>query len=144
VRQTPNAHLMTRLRLDAELWNPAPARKPHQKGRPRVTGARRPSPHQRLEDPYTPWPLLEVEHWYGSEKREAELYTETCVWYKAGCSPVLMRWVFVRDPHGEYEALALLSTDVDHMPRQILTWFVRRWRLNRRGLLCGVNGQSRA
>lgn len=129
VSQTPNAHLITRLRLDAELWHPAPKRKPHQSGRPRVKGARRPSPKQRLDDPNTSWTLLEVERWYGSEKREVEIYTETCVWYKSGFHPVLIRWVLVRDPQGQYEPQAFLSTCVDHTPVQILTWFVRRWRM---------------
>src|SRR5918999_80551 len=129
VSQTPNAHLITRLRLDAELWHPAPQRKPHQQGRPRVKGARRPSPKQRLDDPNTPWTSLEVERWYGSEKREVEIYTETCVWYKSGFQPVLMRWVLVRDPRGQYEPQAFLSTHVDHTSEQILSWFVRRWRM---------------
>jgi hypothetical protein len=129
VSQTPNAHLITRLRLDAELWNPAPQRKPHQSGRPRVKGARRPSPKQRLDDPNTPWTTLEVEPWYGSEKREVEIYTETCVWYKSGFHPVLIRWVLVRDSQGPYEPQAFLSTCVDHTPAQILSWFVRRWRM---------------
>ena len=40
-----------------------------------------------------------------------------------------MRWVLVRDPQGEYAPHALLSTHVDHTPLQILTWFVRRWRM---------------
>ena len=91
VSQTPNAHMITRLRLDAELWNPAPERKTRQRGRPRVKGARRLSPQQRLDDPNTPWTTLEVEHWYGGKKREVELYTETCVWYKSGFQPVLIR-----------------------------------------------------
>jgi hypothetical protein len=129
VSQTPNAHLITRLRLDAELWNPAPERKPRQNGRPRVKGACRPSPQQRLDDSNTPWTPMAVEHWYGGEKREVEIYTETCVWYKSGFQPVLMRWVLVRDPHGEYDPQAFLSTHVDHTPLQILTWFVRRWRM---------------
>jgi DDE superfamily endonuclease len=129
VSQTPNAHLITRLRLDAELWNPAPPPKPHQPGRPRVKGARRPSPKQRLDDSTTPWTTLEVENWYGGEKREVELYTETCVWYKSGFQPVLIRWVLVRDPQGQYDPQAFLSTCVDHTPEQILSWFVRRWRM---------------
>jgi DDE superfamily endonuclease len=129
VRQTPNASVITRLRLDAELWSPAPARQPGQTGRPRVKGARRPSPQQRLEDPTTPWTPLEVEQWYGGEARAVEIYTETCVWYKSGFHPVVMRWVLVRDPHGEFDPQALLSTQVDHTPLQILTWFVRRWRM---------------
>ena len=95
----------------------------------RVKGARRPSPKQRLDDPNTPWTTLEVERWYGSEKREVEIYTETCVWYKSGFHPVLIRWVLVRDPQGQDEPQAFLSTCVDHTPAQILSWFVRRWRM---------------
>jgi hypothetical protein len=129
VRHMPNAHLITRLRLDAELWNPAPERKPRQQGRPRVKGARRPSPKQRLDDPNTPWTRMEVEQWYGGKRREVEIYTETCVWYKSGFQPVVIRWVLVRDPQGAYDAQAFLSTHVDHTPVQILTWFVRRWRM---------------
>jgi hypothetical protein len=129
VSQIPNAHLITRLRMDAELWNPAPERKPRQNGRPRVKGARRPSPQQRLEDPNTPWTKMAGVHWYGGATRDVEIYTETCVWYKSGFPPVLMRWVLVRDPQGEYDPQAFLSTHVDHTPLQILTWFVRRWRM---------------
>jgi hypothetical protein len=79
VSQTPHTHMITRLRLDAERWNPAPARQPRQKGRPRVQGARRPSPQQRLDDPNTPWTPMPVEHRYGGEQREVEIYTEACV-----------------------------------------------------------------
>jgi hypothetical protein len=129
VSQTPNASVITRLRLDAELWSPAPERQPGQTGRPRVKGARRPSPQQRLADPTTPWTTREVEHWYGGETRAVECYTETCVWDKSGFEPVVIRWVLVRDPQGEYDAQAFLSTHVDHLPLQILTWFVRRWRM---------------
>jgi hypothetical protein len=80
VSHIPNACVMTRLRMDAELWHPAPAQKPRQHGRPRVQGARRPSPQQRLDDPKTPWTKIAVAHWYGGETQEVEGYTETCVW----------------------------------------------------------------
>ncbi len=125
----PNACVITRLRLDAELWNPAPERKPRRNGRPRVKGTRRPSPQQRLEEPKTPWAKMTVASWYGGETRAIELHTEACMWYKSGFHPVLMRWVLVRDPQGQYEPQAFLSTRVAHTPLQILTWFVRRWRM---------------
>lgn len=44
VSSIPRWSLMTRLRLDAELWDPAPERKPGQNGRPRVKGMRRREP----------------------------------------------------------------------------------------------------
>jgi hypothetical protein len=126
---TPKTSLITRLRMDAELWDPAPERKPGQTGRPRVKGARRPSPQQRLNDPQTRWTKIEVEDWYGGGKREVEIYSETCVWYKSGHQPVLIHWVLVRDPQGEFDPQAFVSTNPDHTPLQILTWFVRRWRM---------------
>jgi hypothetical protein len=129
VSSTPQTSFITRLRMDAELWDPAPERKPGQNGRPRVKGDRRPSPQQRLNDPKTPWTKLEVEDWYGGGKRDVEIYSETCVWYKCGHQPVLIRWVLVRDPQGEYEPQSFFSTNPDHTPLQILTWFVRRWRM---------------
>jgi DDE superfamily endonuclease len=129
VRQIPNAHLITRLRMDAELWDPAPERKPRQHGRPRVKGARRPSPQQRLEAPNTPWTTIAITPWYGGETRAVETYTETGVWYKSGFQPGLRRWVLVRDPQGKHEPQAFLSTHVEHTPLQILPWLVRRWRM---------------
>ena len=33
------------------------------------------------------------------------------------------------DPQGHYDAQAFLATHVAHTPLQILTWFVRRWRM---------------
>jgi DDE superfamily endonuclease len=129
VSRTPQVSLITRLRLDAELWALAPERNPSQIGRPRVKGARRPSPQQRLHDPNTAWMPMTIEGWYGGGKREVEVYTEICLWYKSGHQPVLIRWVLVRDPQGKLEPQAFLSTDPDHAPLQVLTWFVRRWRM---------------
>jgi len=130
VSSIPRFSLVTRLRLDAELWDPAPKRRPGQTGRPRVKGARRPSPQQRLENPRTVWTAIEVENWYGGGgTREVEIYSETAVWYKSGRVPVSIRWVLVRDPQGEFDPQALVSTNPTHTPPQMLGWFVRRWRM---------------
>ncbi len=40
-----------------------------------------------------------------------------------------MRWVLIRDPDGEFPTQALLCTDQDAAPAQILAWFVQRWQL---------------
>jgi len=129
VSRTPGTSLITRLRLDAELWAPAPARPCGQRGRPRVKGAHLPSPQQRLDDTTTVWTKMNVEGWYGGSSREVDVYAETCLWYKSGHQPVLIRWVLVRDPQGKLAPQAFLSTDATHTPWQILTWFVRRWRM---------------
>jgi len=129
VSSTPRIALITRLRLDAQLYDPAPKRQKGQTGRPRVKGARRPSPQQALDNPKTKWTKIEVEHWYGGQMREVEVYTETAVWYCCRNMPVPIRWVLIRDPSDEFEPQALLSTNLNHTPLQILSWFVRRWRM---------------
>src|SRR4051812_9880802 len=57
--------MVPRLRLDAGLYEPAPARKPGTKGRPRVKGARLPSLAGRIRDPATPWRRVTIAGWYG-------------------------------------------------------------------------------
>jgi hypothetical protein len=125
----PVATVVTRLRLDAQLFAPAPARRPHQKGRPRLVGQRLPTLEQRANDPATAWTALTVAHWYGRQVREVEVVSDTAVWYHTGLPPVPIRWVLIRDPHGEFPTQALLCTDGDASPAQILTWFVQRWQL---------------
>ena len=129
VSTTPRADLITRLRLDAQLYHLAPEAQTRTDGRPRVKGARRPSPQQILNDRRTRWTKLEVENWYGETKREIEIYTETAIWYCTRYLPVPIRWVLIRDPLGKFEPQALVSTNLDHTAMQILTWFVRRWRM---------------
>src|SRR5215472_15845134 len=125
----PIATVVTRLRLDAQLFAPAPPRQPHQKGRPRLVGQRLPTLEQRAPDPATAWPSLTVTQWYGREERLVDVSSQTAVWYHTGLPPVPIRWVLIRDPQGEFATQALLCTDVDAAPAQILAWFVQRWQL---------------
>ena len=108
--------LLTRLRLDAALYERAPARLPKQNGRPRKKGARRPTLQQVLTDPQTPWTSWTVHKWYGGGAREVEICTDTAVWYHTGLPPVDLRWVLIRDPHGQFDPQALLSTQLAHPP----------------------------
>jgi len=52
--------VVTRLRLDAARYDPAPLREPGTKGRPRVKGERQPTLAHRLLDPDTVWETLTV------------------------------------------------------------------------------------
>jgi hypothetical protein len=51
------------------------------------------------------------------------------VWYSTGLFAVPVRWVLVRDPRGAFKTQALLCTDLDADPEQVLRWFVMRWQL---------------
>ncbi len=121
--------LITRLRLDAALYDPAPPRTPHQKGRPRLKGARLPTLRQIAADPATVWTPLVVAGWYGGGERTVEIVSQTAVWYHGGLPPVPLRWVLIRDPEGAFPTQALLCTDQAATPLDLLSWFVRRWRM---------------
>lgn len=120
--------MVTRLRLDAALYDPAPPREPGTRGRPRVKGERQPTLAQRLSDPDTGWETMTVP-WYGGAMAQVEVATGTALWYHPGQSPVALRWVLLRDPAGQFEPQALLSTDPSVLPAQVVAWFVARWPL---------------
>lgn len=120
--------VVTRLRLDAALFEPAPPKKPG-RGRPRVKGRRLPKLARVLEDPATTWQAHTVALWYGRTNRAVEIASGTAVWYRAGLPVLPIRWIIVRDPTGELAPQAFLSTDPDAAPLAILEWFVSRWQV---------------
>jgi len=120
---------VTRLRLDAALYEPAPPRKPKQKGRPRLKGKRLPTLAAVADAPGTLWRPVTVTNWYGSGERTVEVASATALWYHSGLPPVPLRWVLVRDPQEEFVPQALLCTDLAAEPAQILSWFVLRWQM---------------
>jgi hypothetical protein len=111
--------VITRLRLDAALYAPAPDRAPGTVGRPRKKGARQPTLAERLQDAQTAWQALTV-RWYGGTDRAIAVATATAVWYHSGLPPVALRWVLIRDPAGEFEPQALLCPDLAVSAPQIV------------------------
>ena len=119
---------ITRLRLDAALYEPAPPRRPGQNGRPRVKGKRLPTLKELLDFPDTCWTEA-LPAWYDGTTRTVEFASQTALWYHSGKHPVPIRWVLIRDPLGQFRPQALLSTDLEVAPVQIVEWFVLRWQL---------------
>jgi hypothetical protein len=120
---------VTRLRLDAALYEPAPPRRPGQIGRPRLKGERLPNLSVVAADPATVWEPTTIANWYGSGDRTVEIASQTAVWYSTGLPAVPVRWVLVRDPEGRFKTQALLCTDLEADPRKVVCWFVMRWQL---------------
>jgi DDE superfamily endonuclease len=120
---------VTRLRLDAALYDPAPPRRPGTVGRPRTKGKRRPTLAAVLANGATPWQRVSVPGWYGEGERVVELCSDTAVWRHAGMPVVPICWVLLRDPQGRFDPQALLCTDPDRDPLQIVRWFVQRWQV---------------
>ena len=105
--------LIVRFRLDAALYEPAPARQPHQHGAPRErASACRPwssvAQHRK-----TQWQRVTIPDWYGEGQRIVEIVSDTAVWYHSGQPPLPIRWVLIRDPKGKFKTQALLCTDLN-------------------------------
>ena len=76
--------VVTRLRLDANLYAPAPPRRSG-RGRPPIKGKRLAKLNQVLLDRRTIWQRHTVTLWYGRTNRIVELATGSAVWYRRVC-----------------------------------------------------------
>jgi hypothetical protein len=121
--------LLTRLRLDAALYEPAPPRQPGTCGRPRTKGARLPTLSDVLTRTSTRWQRVTVPGWYGEGDRLIEFCSATAVWRHGGMPVVPIRWVLLRDPLGRFSPQALLCTNPRQAPLQIIRWFILRWQV---------------
>lgn len=119
--------LVSRFQADANLYEPPPARQPGQTGRPRVKGAKLPSP-QAVVAGAAQRQRLRV-HWYGGGRRTVDTVTGTGHWYKSGAALVEVRWVYVHDVSGTHRDDYLFSTNTGLTARQIIEIFTRRWNL---------------
>ena len=107
--------MITRLRLDARLFDPPARRRPGAVGRPCVIGKRQANLAARLAHPNTRWRRLRVTGWYGRGERLVEIVTGTALWHHPGrLVPIRympIRYVLVRDVEGELRPQAFLCTD---------------------------------
>ena len=118
--------MITRLRLDARLFDPPAHRRAGTIGRPRVVGRRQPTLVQRLANSRTRWRRFKVNGWYGRSERLLQIVSGTAIWHHPG------RLVAIRDG-----LVATLPMSSNHrlfyapisMPTRStsLRWFVRRW-----------------
>ena len=123
----------------AALYEPAPEhRRPGQRGRTPIKGKRLPTLEQVAQNRKTKWKRVAIPDWYGQGTRRVETHaparsagvvSDTAVWYHSGLPPLPIRWVLIRDPKGKFKTQALLSTDLNVAPVQIIKWFVLRWQL---------------
>ena len=122
-----NVSFITRLRLDAALYDPVPQKQAGRRGRNRLKGKRQPTFTQRLKDGTIHWHNVVVPQWYNQKNKEVQVATGTSIWYHSGMSPVAIRWVLIKDNDTDAEPAALLSTNVELSAEQIIAYFIRRW-----------------
>jgi hypothetical protein len=61
--------MITRLRLDAALYEPVPMRKAGKAGRSRKKGERLPTLEQQANSPATQWKTCVFSQWYGQKQK---------------------------------------------------------------------------
>jgi hypothetical protein len=118
--------LCTQLRLNASLHNfpPPPSGK---RGRPRIVGERLPNLSETAADINCPW-KTQVVSWYGGDFHTIEVTSGIALWYHTTTGkPVPIRWVLTRDPNNKDEVTALLCTNLDCAPQEVIEHFVQRW-----------------
>ncbi len=116
--------LISRLRLDAALYEPVTSRPVGQRGRSRLKGKRLPTLLRVAQEPTTAWQSLVVADWYGGASRAVEYCSDTAIWYHTGKQPVSIRWVLVRV---DGRVTGLVSNDAGLSAEQMIPYFVRRW-----------------
>jgi len=117
---------VTRLRLDADLHDPAGPQPASKRGPKPKKGKRLPSLSQLLTSSTTKWRQHEI-NWYAGRKRLIEFTSAMALWYTPGFDPLPVRWILVRDPLNAFEPTAFLATDQTMDPLQILDWYIMRW-----------------
>jgi len=119
--------LVSRLRLDARLFDfQAPQSKSKRGPKPKK-GARQTLLSQRLANPETDWKKLKVMP-YGKEYL-IEFITGVSLWHTPGQDPVSLRWVLVRCPEESFEPAAFFCSDPHISAKQIIVWFALRWNI---------------
>jgi hypothetical protein len=125
----PHMTCITRLRLDAQLYAPALPRLSGTRGRPCKKGDRLPALSAVLADRKTRWQRRVVPRWYAHAARPIEIASGTAVWYHAGLPVVPLRWVLIRDPLAHFDTQALLCTQPELAPLEVVQYFVQRWQV---------------
>ncbi len=126
--QVDNVHVITRGRPDAALYEMPPERKPGQRGRPRVKGARLLNPKEWAEAHPEAFRETKVTM-YG---REVTLHVASYLGMAYRSLPGrLLRYVIVKDPDGIYRTDYIISTDTELTEEEVLAAYSNRWPLER-------------
>jgi hypothetical protein len=118
--------LVSRFYATANLYAPPTRCSGPRRGRPRVRGAKQPSPQQVVAR--TPRQRLRVQ-WYGGTTRDVEVVSRRTQWYKTGHGLVPVRWVFVHDCQGTHRDEYFFTTAPALSPTQIIELYTGRWSL---------------
>lgn len=133
--QRLGVNFVSRLRLDAQLYDaPAPQTKSKRGPKPKK-GTRQRSLAAVFADLNTVWCQAEAA-WYGGGTKTIGYRTGVSLWYTPGQNPVPLRWVLVRyeETHPKtgkvrVHGAVFFSTDTTQTAEAILACYVLRWNI---------------
>jgi hypothetical protein len=115
--------LVSKFYPDAQLYEAPPTTK-GQCGRPRIKGAKLPTPQEVVPQSVQ---APAVVAWYGGGQRRVRVVSGVGHWYQAGQGLVRVRWVFVHDTTGSHRDEYFFSTDVQQGSTEVIATYVGRW-----------------
>lgn len=126
-------HLVSRLRLDAQLYEPPGPQPTSKRGPKPKKGVKQPILAERLIDSATVWQPLTVS-WYGGGTRQIEYATGTALWHHRGPVPVPVRWVVMRCPTAtpkkeQCKPTGLFCSEPTLNAARILQLHIARWNM---------------
>ena len=123
-----NITLITRLKMNACLYDLPPVEEPKKRGRKKTKGARLYSFKEMVGMSDLGWKEITVEG-YGQKLKRLKYISNVSLWGADGFLPVPIKWVLVIDPEGELDPVPLMSTDLIMPPGEIINHYFKRWNI---------------
>jgi len=125
-----NIGMIGRMKFNARLFHLPPKNWPKNKPGPKPpVGKRLLNMNKRLSDKRIKWTRLVFSNWYGQKNKEMMVTSGIAIWHKSNTIMVKLRWVLIKDPEGKLEPTLLACTDTQLSDHKIISFFVRRWRV---------------
>jgi hypothetical protein len=118
------------LKLNSRLFALPPKKHPLGKPGPKPPkGKRLLTMDKRVNDGRVKWQEVTFSEWYGNKEKKMLITSGIAIWHKSNKVMVKVRWVLVKDPQGKLDPVLLACTDTELPVEQLVTFFVRRWRV---------------
>jgi len=128
--QQLNIGMIARMKMNARLYELPPKKYPKGKTGPKPpVGKRLLCMSKRLTDKRIRWTKVIFCDWYGHSTKEMMITSGVAIWRRSNKILVKVKWVLVKDPEGLLEPVLLGSTDFELEDQKVVSYFVRRWRV---------------
>ncbi len=122
--------IIARMKFNARLFDLPPKQYPKGKRGPKPpVGKRLFDMEKRLTDKRIKWKKVIFSEWYGQTSKEMMITSGIAIWHKSNTVMVKVKWVLIKDPEGKLEPVLLGCTDFDLVDQKVVSFFVRRWRV---------------